>query len=129
MVDWYWTGDLYMTAHGFFGLLVGSYSNHSKQTTTFQPTAADNIDIPVRDASYHDARPAMTAQMLLGPSYQKNFCSSRLEIFAGFEMNMWWNLQEVYHSTSGTPTDAKETWINSSLMSLYGLTTRVTLDF
>lgn len=129
MFDWYWTGDLYMTAQGFVGLLMGKYSNHSKQTTTFQPLAGDNTSIPIRDTSYHDVRPAVTAQMLLGPSYQKNFCKNRLEIFAGFEMNMWFNLQEVYRSTSGTAFQAKETWINSSLLALYGLTTRVTVDF
>lgn len=128
-VDWYLTGDFYVTGEGFLALLMGTYSNHAKQTTTFQPTPADNPAIPVRDTSYHDVRPAVTAQMLLGPSYQKNFCSTRLEIFAGFEMNVWFNLQEVYRSTSGDPTQAKETWINSSLLSLYGLTTRVTLDF
>lgn len=129
IVDWYWTGDLYLTGQGFFGLLIGSYSNHAKQTTTFQPPAADNTAIPVRDTSYHDARPAVTAQMLLGPSYQKNFCKSRIEIFAGFEMNVWFNLQEVYRSTAGDPSQAKETWINSSLLALYGLSTRLTVDF
>ncbi len=129
MFDWYWTGDLYMTAQGFLGLLMGKYSNHAKQTTTFQPAAGDNTSIPIRDTSYHDVRPAVTAQMLIGPSYQKNFCHNRIEIFAGFEMNMWFNLQEVYRSTAGTASQAKETWINSSLLALYGLTTRLTVDF
>jgi hypothetical protein len=129
MVDWYWTGDLYMTAQGFFGLLMGSYSNHAKQSTTFQPLPGDNTAIPVRDTSYHDIRPAVTAQMLLGPSYQKNFCNNRIEIFAGFEMNAWFNVQEIYRSTSGPASAAKETWINTSMMALYGLTTRLTVDF
>jgi hypothetical protein len=128
-VDWYWTWDLYMTAVGNFGLLMGSYSNHAKQTTTVQPTADDDTDVPIRDTSYHDIRPAMTAQMMLGPSYQKNFSCSRLEVFAGFEMNMWLNLQEIYRSTSGISYAAKETWINSSMLTLYGLTTRITFDY
>lgn len=129
IVDWYWTGDLYMTAQGFFGLLIGSYSNRSEQTTTFQPTGADDPTVPVRDGRYKDTRPTVTGQMIFGPSYQKNFCSSRLEIFAGFEMNVWFNLQEVYRSTQAAASMAKETWINSGLLSLYGLTTRVSLDF
>jgi len=129
MVDWYWTGDLYMTAAGYFGVLMGNYSNHTRQTTTFQPTGNDNTAVPVRDTSFHDTRPTITLQMLLGPSYQKNFCNNRIEIFAGFEVTTWYNLQEIYRSTSGDPQDAKETWINSSLLALYGLTTRLTVDF
>ena len=118
-----------MTAAGYVGVLMGEYSNHAKQTTTFQVTPNDNTAVPVRDTSYHDTRPAASLQMLLGPSYQKNFCNSRVEIFAGFEITTWVNVQEIYRSTSGGPTVAKETWINSSLFSLYGLTTRLTVDF
>jgi len=129
MFDWYWTWDLYMTALTSFGVLMGGYSNHAKQTTTVQTTPADNTAIPIRDTCYHDIRPAFTAQMMLGPSWQKNFSCSRMEVFAGFEMNTWFNLQEIYRSSSGAPSAAKETWINSSLLSLYGITTRITYDF
>jgi hypothetical protein len=129
IIDWYWTGDLYMTAQGFFGLLLGNYSNHSRQSTTYQPDPSDNTSVPIRDAIYKDTRPVMTGQMIFGPSYQKNFCKTRLEIFAGFEVNAWFNVQEIYRSTSGSASEAKETWINSSLLALYGLTTRMTLDY
>lgn len=129
LVDWYWTGDLYMTAAGSFGVLMGTYSNRAKQTTTVQPLSTDNPAVPIRNSSYHDVRPAVTVQMLLGPSWQKSYPNNRIELFAGFEMNTWFNLQEVYRSTSGLPSDAKETWINSSMLGLYGLTTRLTVDF
>jgi hypothetical protein len=129
MFDWYWTGELYMTAAGNFGLAMGSYTNRSKQTTNYQPTPNDNTSVPIRNGSYSDARPTVTAQMLLGPSWQKNLPHNRIELFAGFEMNMWMNLQEVYRSTAGGPSAAKETWINSSMLALYGLTTRLTVDF
>ncbi len=129
IVDWYWTGDLYMTASGFFGVTMGSYSNHSRQTTTFQPTPDDNPAVPVRNASYSDVRPAAVIQILLGPSWQKNYTCTRIELFAGFELTSWFNLQEIFRSSSGAPADAKETWINSSMLSLYGLTTRLSIDF
>ena len=67
--------------------------------------------------------------MIIGPSWQKNLPKNRIELFAGFEMNLWINLQEVYRSTSSTAMGAKETWINSSTLALYGLTTRLTVDF
>jgi hypothetical protein len=130
MVDWYWNSyNIYMTAQGSFGLLIGSYSNDAKQTTSVQPTAADNPAIPIRNASYQDTRPVFTAQMLFGPSWQKNYPKNRVELFAGFEMNMWFNLQEVYRSTASVASAAKETWMNTGLLSLYGLTTRLTVDF
>lgn len=129
IVDWYWTGDLYMSAQGGFGLLLGGYSNRAKQTTTFQPTGSDNPTIPVRDTNFHDTRGIFTTQMIFGPSYQKNFSCSRIELFAGFEMNAWFNLQEIYRSTQATPTLAKETWLSSGTLLFYGLSTRLTLDF
>lgn len=129
MFDWYWTGNLYMTAKAFFGLLLGSYSNRAEQKTTFQRALGDNPAIPLRNTHYGDARPTMTGQIIFGPSYQKNFCSTRLELFAGFEMNMWLNLQEVYRSTQASAEVAKETWVNNSMLSLYGLTARISLDF
>lgn len=129
MVDWFWTNDIYMTGAANVGVLMGMYSNHSRQSTTYQPTASDNTTIPVRDAFYRDTRPTFTAQMLLGPSWQKNYPNNRIEVFAGFEANLWFNLQEIYRSTSNNSFGAKETWINTSLMSLYGVTTRLTVDF
>lgn len=129
MVDWFWAHDIYMTALSTVGILIGSYSNHARQTVTISPGAGYNPAIPLRDGDYHDTRPAVTAQMLLGPSWQKNYPHNRIEVFAGFEANIWFNLQEIYRSTSSTPTQAKETWINTGMLALYGLTTRLTIDF
>ncbi len=128
-VDWYIYKDFYLTAQGVFSLYTGSYWNSAKQTTTYRPTATDNTSVPLRDTSYDDIRIAPTTQMYLGPSWQKSYPTHRIEIFAGFEMNMWGNLQEVYRSTSGTGASARETWMNTGLMTLYGLTTRLTVDF
>ncbi len=129
LVDWYWTRELYMTAGGAFGALVGKYTNKSLQTTTVIPAAGDNSSVPLRNTYYADARPAFTAQLSFGPSWQRNLPKNRIELFAGFELNVWMNLQEVYRSTSGTASQDKQTWINSSLLALYGLTTRLTVDF
>ena len=127
--DWYWFSDIYMTGGANFGTLIGSYQNSSRQTTNYQPNAAFNPSLPVRDAHLSDVRPTFQAQFYLGPSYQKNFPNQRLEIFAGYEVVAWLNLQEIYHSTNGGPSDAKETWINTSALALQGLTARVSLDF
>jgi hypothetical protein len=129
MVDWYWTGHLYMTGLGTVGALLGTYTNKALQKSSFQPTASDNTAIPIRDTFFRDTRPVFTMQVMFGPSWQYNFTHNRIEFFCGYELNLWLNLQEIYRSTGGGPTVAKETWINTSLMAVQGLTTRLTLDF
>ena len=127
--DWYWFTDIYMTGGTSFGALLGSYHNLAEQRTNFQPTPSFNPALPVRYAHFCDVRPAFQGQFYLGPSYQKNFTNQRLEIFAGYELVAWLNLQEIYRSTSGSPSDAKETLINTGLVALQGLTARVSVDF
>lgn len=129
MFDWYWFTNVYMTGGANFAALLGSYHNSAVQTTNFQPGASFNPSLPVRDAHLHDVRPAFQGQFYLGPSYQKNFPNQRLEIFVGYELVAWLNLQEIYHSTSGAPSDPKETWFNTSALALQGLTARAILDF
>lgn len=140
--DWYIYKDFYLSGVGVFGLFLGSYDNHAKQTTSYKPDISDNTSIPVRDAKYGDLRGVVNAQMSFGPSWQKAYSSSRIEVFSGFEMNVWSNLQEVYRSTATSvpiglggglgslpPTGTTETWMNTGLVTLYGVTTRVTIDF
>ncbi len=122
MIDWFWTHDIYFTARGTFAALMGCYKNQSKQTTNLQST-------PVRNAIYRDTRGALSMQAMLGPSWQKNYSCMRVEVFAGYEITTWSNLQEIYHSTAGTASAAKETWTNTGLLSMQGLTARVTMDF
>lgn len=129
MIDWYWGRDVYITAKSTFGALLGNYKNEAKQTTNVQLTANYNTSLPLRDTRFSDVRPSFTAQFLFGPSYQKNFSNSRLECFVGYEINAWMNLQEIYKSTSGSGSAAKETWINTGMIALQGLTSRITVDF
>jgi hypothetical protein len=129
MGDWFLTNDFYLTGQALFGALIGQYENRSREMQTLPIAPGDNPALPFRNAVFSDVRPAFTAQLAIGPSWQKNYEKSRVEIFAGYEMNLWMNLQNTYHSTYGSPSAFKETWINSSLFGLYGLTTRATVDF
>jgi len=130
LFDWYWFMSVYMTGGVTFASLLGSYSNTSVQTTNFSPAAgAFNPSIPLRNAHFSDVRPAFNGQFFLGPSVQRSFLGSRMELFIGYELVAWLNLQETFHSTSGAPSDAKETWINTGMIALQGLTSRFTMDF
>lgn len=127
--DWFWGQHFYATGKVSTGLVVGHYHNHAKQETSAILQQGDDPSVPIRDARYKDYRMAFMMNFLLGPSYQKTIDWFRFEIFAGYEMTMWTNLQEVYRSTSGPADQAKETWINTGLIAMHGLTVRGTLNF
>ncbi|MBI3900547.1 MAG: hypothetical protein HY324_00185 [Chlamydiia bacterium] len=130
LIDWYWFENIYMTAGTTFATLLGTYRNISKQWVNFSPSPGKyNPTVPIRDGNFKDVRPAFSGQFYLGPSYQKNFPHNRMELFAGYELNAWLNLQESFRSTSGSPSDPKETRINTAMIALQGLTMRATLDF
>lgn len=129
IVDWYWGRDVYITADATLGALLGNYKNESKQRSSFSPGVGYDTSLPLRDTHFSDVRPSFTAQFIFGPSYQKSFSNSRMEFFVGYELNAWLNLHEVFRSTSGSESAAKETWINSSMIALQGLTSRLTIDF
>ncbi len=127
--DWYWGNHVYLTGGTTAALYMGGYSNDSKQTTSFQPNGSDDPTLPVRDSRVEDTRPSFAVQVYLGPSYQKCFGCNRVEIFAGYELTGWFNLQEIRRSSSGLPSSAKETWMSTNMLALQGLTTRLTVDF
>ncbi len=127
-VDWYWTDDIYFTGRGTFAVLMGPYRNKTRQTTNFAP-ADENTAIPLRNVDYDDSRIAGTMQFILGPSYQRTVGKVRMETFVGYELTAWANVQEVYRSTAGLPAAAKETWINTGILSLQGLTARISVDY
>jgi hypothetical protein len=128
MADWYWMANIYVTGRATFAALTGHYRNRTKQTSS-QSVGGSNPAIPLRNGDYTDTRIATNVQVLIGPSYQKSFCHTRMEFFVGYELTGWVNLQEIYRSTSGTASASKETLINSSLLSLQGLTARLTFDY
>ncbi len=123
MIDWYAAFDIYLTATAAISTLLGSYHNDTKQT------ASELLD-PVRNTRLRDVRGAFSVLGSFGPSWQKNFSNSRMEIFAGYEINTWFNLQEQYISSiASTLGQSTQTWVNSGMIALQGLTARMTFDF
>jgi hypothetical protein len=129
MVDWYWGRNIYVTGSGIFGAFMGGYWNKTLQKAKIPATATDDPQTPIRNTHFFDPRGAFSTQFSFGPSWQQNFDKNRVEFFAGYELNLWFNLQEIYRSTGGVPSAAKETWINQSLIAVQGLTARLTVDF
>jgi len=131
-LDWFWTQDIYITARGSLGLFLGSYHNHSKQTSQTAPTGGSgsyDTNLAAKDTTMENIRGASNCCMSLGPSWQKNFKQARIELFAGYELNLWTNLQELYRSSASSPQGAKETWMSTSTIALQGITIRASGDF
>ena len=132
MGDWFWGNNFYLTGLSTIGGFMGSYQNIAKQTASI-------YSFPLRNSIFNDVRPAFAAQFSIGPSWQKNLPHNRIEIFAGYELNALFNLQEVRRSsalgiepgldTTFTTSTANETWLNQGVIALQGLTTRLTVDF
>jgi hypothetical protein len=122
-IDWYMGCDLYLTALASNAILSGWYKNTAYQISSLsQPR-------PIRDSTYEDHRLTYTAQMMLGLSWQKRFNSVRTEAVAGYEFTVWTHLHEVYRSTLASPSAAQVPFINTSSVTLQGLTVRLTVDF
>ena len=127
-LDWYMGWDIFITGQVSAAALSGWYKNTAHQKTQIALPNA-NPSRPIRDAHFHDNRLTYTTQFLLGPSWQKRWESVRTELFAGYEMNIWTNLHQIYRSSFDRPTAVKETMINNSNVSLQGLTVRLNVDF
>ncbi len=127
--DWFWGSDFYVTGLVTFASLVGRYKNFSDINSGANISGSDNIDIPFKETTFKDTRLVFHPQFYLGPSYQRSFRCFRFEIFAGYELNTWFNLVEVFRSTQQSASLAKETRINDSVLGLHGLTVRLNMDF
>jgi hypothetical protein len=129
IVDWY------MHIHGFYltGAIsvagfAGSYKNISRETSHFSGVGF-NPALPLRNAHYKDNRLISHVQVMAGPSWQQYYTNYRVEVFAGYEFNMWNNLHEVYRSIEGAATASKPTIMSNCSIGLQGLTVRANLDF
>ncbi len=126
-LDWYLGCDLYLTGVTSTGILSGWYKNTAYEKTDAVIVNTDNRR-PILNTGFHDRRLTYTAQFSTGFAWEKRFKCVRTELFAGYEMAIWTNLQEVYRSAFAPATAAKETFINSSNISLQGLTVRFNID-
>lgn len=121
--DWFWGCQLYLTGRATFATLVGEYKNEITQRL-------DDGSI-VQDVKYEDHRLAFHSQMMLGPSWQQICECWSAEIFAGYEFNIWFNINEVFRPGSITPNPnfAKPTNMQNGAFGLHGLTLRFTVGF
>jgi len=122
-VDWFWGNNMYITGSAKTALFLGHYYNGFQQTY--------NSSIPNRKNNFSDIRPAAALELLIGPSWQKNLRANRIEIFAGYELTTWFNLQEIRRIEASPSVSIfnSQTLLATSMLAIQGLTTRLSVTF
>jgi hypothetical protein len=124
--DWFWTRNFYMTGKASFAPLVGKYKYFGK-------ISLESGSVEHANFKYDQWRGAYNVQAYLGPSYQKSYTNNRFEIFAGYELNGWFNVHELIRNSVVTNSNYLTTEeiprINKGLFLLHGLNIRLTVDF
>ncbi|MGH2611993.1 MAG: Lpg1974 family pore-forming outer membrane protein [Rhabdochlamydiaceae bacterium] len=130
ILDWFLgKGGIFFTGAVSAAVYAGDYHNINKQHSSDSNAGEFNTALPLRNVHYRDTRLVPYFQLLVGPSWQMAFNRFRTELFAGYELNFWTNLHEVYRTTTAAPTQAKQTIMSNSVMGIQGLTARWNFDF
>lgn len=121
MGDWFFGRGVSMLVQARGALLYGAYDNH------LHNTSGSNL---VEGPKYHDHRVASTLQIILGPSWGRVYRYWGVNISVGYELNVWFNLQQVLRSfdKTGAPNGRDSRHSNANV-ALQGVTTRLQLDF
>ncbi len=127
-VDWFWGCQFYFTGKTSIATFLGSYKNEAVIRAVDVPGAASNPAL-LGDAHDRDTRFAFHVQGMLGPSWQRPYDCWAIELFLGYEFNIWMNLQEIHRTTRSVHTGDKESRFGYGLLGLYGLTARLTIGF
>ncbi len=123
-IDWFWGSNFYLTGKISTAPLVGKHKCFAAITS--------------RSLSFEDIKlsryiGAYNVDGYLGPSYQKSFDNTRIEIFIGYELNGWFNVHEVIRSNVVSLGNVVTTEItpnvNNGYFLIHGFIARLTLDF
>ncbi|NGX62865.1 MAG: hypothetical protein KR126chlam6_00267 [Candidatus Anoxychlamydiales bacterium] len=124
-IDWFWGKDFYLTGKLSTAPLVGRHKNIGKIT-------ADTSGVAFEDIRYSKYRGAYNVDGYVGFSYQRSFQCTRFELFAGYELDSWFNVHEILRPSSITSqslTTELPVDMSNGLFLMHGLTARVTVDF
>jgi len=128
-LDWFLgRAGIYLTSKSSLSCFSGYYLNVSRENSTYSQNGYQP-GLPLKDSHYQDVRLVPQFQTMLGPSWQWSFARYRTEIFLGYELNLWANINELYRSSEGSTFSSKQTYINSGVVGIQGITLRVNLDF
>jgi len=112
-----------VTTAGF----VGSYRYKRRyKETNFLTNQSETLS----RADYDDTRAVAHVQINLGPNFGTKFCGAALKLFAGYEMQSFFNLAEINRSGFDTGgTTPRISHISRGLVTLQGLTLKLEMSY
>jgi len=109
---------------------IGFYKNEIKAHTNNANTIfLEPYDI--QDTTYSDQRLVNNLQFLMGPRYGQQVSWWGFEIFAGYELNTWFNLQEQSQSAIevNSPLITRPTILSRGILGYQGFTGQLKFTF
>ena len=76
-----------------------------------------------------DFRVIPNLQFLLGPSWEKSFCSFNFKIYLNYEINVWLNLSQTNRSLYQGAASNPQSRFTKNNLQMYGLTLNGYLNF
>lgn len=126
-LDWKWR------CFGFFGeisaaILCGSYENR------FKSVSFGTVAGVVTDVKIDDPRIVPTIDCMIAPYYETCICGKNLKIYAAYEIQSWFNLQELLltrgaSSTENIETGGRDNRTLRGLIGLHGVTIGIRTGF
>ncbi|GAB5412241.1 MAG: hypothetical protein ChlgKO_13550 [Chlamydiales bacterium] len=123
--DWFLGNGFGISSQLVVGGFVGNFTQSNKGVT-FDDTGVETIR---ENETYKDARFAFTTQFQIGLSWQRIFQYASLRLFAGYEMNPWFNINEMRQSSLNTNTNARQSHLYRGIVCPQGVTLRAQIGF
>ncbi len=129
-LDWYIGSGFSLFGKSSLAALIGYYKNTFEADTN---NAGSNLPpATIENAKYDDQRIATHLQMQMGPQWGKMWNDVGILIFAGYEVNAWFNVEEMRYSNPTNTTSTitpRHTVINTSTLGMQGFVGKIQLNF
>ncbi|MEX0961374.1 MAG: Lpg1974 family pore-forming outer membrane protein [Simkaniaceae bacterium] len=123
--EWYFgSGFGFLTEFSTAGI-VGDYETKR----LYKATPLNGASQTLSDASFHDTRFVPNIQFLLGPNWGRNTCYGHINLFAGYEIQAFFNLAELNRSSFNTNSGSRVSHLSQGVIALQGLTVKLLLNF
>ena len=129
--DWYMGKGFSIYAKTSVAALLGYYRNTTKSNSSNANNPA-LAAVDVENSVYDDNRIATHIQMQLGPNYGIMWDDFGLSIFAGYEVNAWFNVEELRSGDLGATTSgsgSRRITVNDSNLGLHGFVGKLQFNF
>ncbi len=102
--------------------IYGNYDNRMKLLHRYPSTG---VDLVLEFIHYDDFRVVTNLQLQMGPSWEKQYKSWGMRMFAGYEINSWFNVHEIlreeFHASTDSITNPQSRHVSSPIQ-MHGLT-------